>query len=279
MKPIFKSVEIKAASLTDNYLKGAASVMGVMDSQDDVIFPGAFKSCLNDFLKNGFVPVGHDWSSLPVAMPMIAREEGNQLYTEAQFHSTDEAQEARTICVERLANGLSVGLSVGFMPDYDAVAWFENGKALLNFAEKSGADMSLFDTKGIAKNTDYCRAITNVKRLFEYSITPIPANTRAVATDAKGFDPSTIERISTVRGFEDTLRDLGLSRKQTQMFISRFRDTLRDAGNSEPKAAETLPPVEDPMQPITPVEASVVESLLLRSMSLHHAVTSDLRLV
>lgn len=179
------SLEMKA-SLADNTLRGAASTTGNMDRTGDVILPGAFKKTLASFLANGFVAVGHDWDGLPVAMPTSAKEVGNQLVCEAKFHSTDEAQDARTVCMERLEAGLSVGLSIGFMIDWnEGYAYFPSGKELLDWCKESGYDMSLFDVKGITAYKGFCRAIKNVAELFEFSIVTVPANPNAIASDVK----------------------------------------------------------------------------------------------
>ena len=96
-----KVYELRAADATmdedTGTIKGNASVMGVMDRSwtNDVIYHGFFKKALPGFRKNGFVPVGHNWRGLPVAMPTVAKEDGSNLYTEAVFHSTKDAQDAR----------------------------------------------------------------------------------------------------------------------------------------------------------------------------------------
>lgn len=240
LEPIRKSFTLKEAGIQENRLRGAASVTGVMDRSwyNDVIFPKAFKKCLPDFLENGFVPVGHDWSGLPVAMPVSAKEEGNALMCEAIFHSTEAAQEARTVCMERLENGLSVGLSIGFMPDYDkGVFYFDSGAEMLKYAESNGYDLDMFDQKGIRACKTYCRAITGIKELYEFSIVAIPANPAAQLTDAKSYDLES----ATMRDFERFLREAGgLSRSMaTRVALNGFKGLLRDAENGD--ETESIP--------------------------------------
>ena len=249
-----KSFEIKAATLDDNCIKGAASVTGVMDRGRDVIFPGAWQKSLKDFLANGFVAVGHAWDQLPVAMPEVAKEQGNELYTEATFHSTDAAQDARTVCVERLAKKLSVGLSVGFMMDYGdddhpAYQYFETGQKLLDFAKANGYDMGLFDVKGIKACKGYCRGILAIAELLEYSIVPVPCNKAAQASEAKGLDPETggsavtAATMLTERDFEAFLRDAGYSRRDaTALTLHGFKAL----GSQSPQRDAEEPPAETP---------------------------------
>ena len=203
-----KVFEIKGATLTGNDLKGDAAAMGNLDRGWDVIFPGAFRGVLDSFLKDGFVAVGHDWHNLPVAMPTKAEERGRALYTEAVFHSTQTAQDARTIARERIEAGKSVGLSIGFDLKSSGYKYFDSGEELLKFAEAMNADLSQFDAASIEKHNDYCRGIWQVDTLYEYSIVSAPMNPLATATEAKSGS------IQTERDFERFLRDAGYSRKE-----------------------------------------------------------------
>lgn len=228
--------EIKGYRLTgevaENHLRGAAAVMGNMDRGNDVIYPGAFKRALPEFLKSGFVADTHDWSMADVvAMPVAAKEVGNTLVVDAEFHSDDRSQAVRTRCVERLERGLTVGLSVGFNLADGGYIEFGSGKDLLKHAEGIGQDMSLFDAAGIRKRPGYCRAITEISDLYEFSVVPVPMNPAAVATDAKG---ALSALPSTVREFETWLRDAGWSRADAKAIASHgYTALLRDAGGGE----------------------------------------------
>lgn len=189
-EPIRKTYELKAdaTTLKDNTLKGGANVMGVLDQGTDVAFPGFFEPSLPDFRKSGFVARSHKWDELPIAMPTKAVEVGNQLYTEAEWHTHQAAQDARSVCMERLGKGLSMGLSVGFMPDYEtAVKHFPNGKSLISYAKANGADITLFDVAGINAFAGMCRGLLpgGCLKLWEYSVTPAPMNVDSLISDAK----------------------------------------------------------------------------------------------
>jgi HK97 family phage prohead protease len=75
---------------------------------------GAFTPHLADFLKDGFIALGHSWDNLPIAYPLEAYEDEHGLYLRAAFHSTPEAQKARTVLMERLAQGKSAKTSIGY---------------------------------------------------------------------------------------------------------------------------------------------------------------------
>lgn len=233
--------EIKGYRLTgevaENHLRGAAAVMGNMDRGHDVIYPGAFKRALPEFLKSGFVADTHDWSMGDVvAMPVAAKEVGTALVVDAEFHSDDRSQAVRTRCVERLERGLTVGLSVGFNIADGGYIEFANGQELLKHAEVSGQDMNLFDAKGIRKRPGYCRAITGIDELYEFSVVPVPMNPAATASGVKGANaPLPVSALpTTVREFEAYLRDAGWSKADATAIASHgFGVLLRDAGGSE----------------------------------------------
>lgn len=142
-------------------LTGYGSTFGNVDQGGDVILRGAFEAALPDFLYRGFVPIGHDWMGLPVASIADAKEDDNGLFFRAEFHSTPAAQEARTVVRERLERGKFVGLSIGFLPDYD---------------------------EGVSVREDGVRVISKIKELAEVSIVTVPMNRLAGVDVAKSDD-------------------------------------------------------------------------------------------
>jgi HK97 family phage prohead protease len=98
---------------------GYASVFGNTDRQNEVVVKGAFASTLPAFLKDGFGALNHEWSTLPIATISEAREDERGLWVKGQFHSTPDAQAARTIVRERLERGKSVGMSIGYRVNDD----------------------------------------------------------------------------------------------------------------------------------------------------------------
>lgn len=146
---------------THGGFSGYVSVFGNEDSHGDIIEPGAFKDGLADFIRDGFAPVGHDWSGLPVATIAEAFEDEHGLFMRCEFHSTAAAQDARTVVRERLARGKTVGLSVGY--------------EVLEYAIIKSDDPSEWR---------YKRRLLKIK-LYEGSIVTVPANALAGVTDAK----------------------------------------------------------------------------------------------
>lgn len=110
----------KAAINDAGEFSGYANVFNVVDHGGDVTMPGAFAKAIPEFLRDGFLAWGHDWND-PVAMPIEASEDDHGLFIKGRFHSTPRAQEARTIAAERIAAGLTMGLSIGYAVEVGTV--------------------------------------------------------------------------------------------------------------------------------------------------------------
>lgn len=93
---------------------GYGSTFGTVNCYGDTIQSGAFKGTIEAFLRDGFIAYGHEWSDPSIATPETAVEDQTGLLLTWKFHSTDEAQQARRVCSERLARGKTCGLSIGF---------------------------------------------------------------------------------------------------------------------------------------------------------------------
>lgn len=93
---------------------GYASVFGNFDSAKEAVVKGAFQNCLQDFVKNGFVALNHDWSINPIGYVAKAVEDEKGLLVDVKFHSTPAAQEVRTVMQERAAAGKSTKMSIGY---------------------------------------------------------------------------------------------------------------------------------------------------------------------
>ena len=183
---LIKTLSVSEGKISGQSLQCVPSVTGVLDFYDDVIFPGAFTSCLPGFLKRGFCPHDHEWSWVAiVGFPTVAYEIGNKLYSEFTFHSDQASQDALAKCRERLAAGKEVGLSVGFTMSTGNYVEFKSGKALLDYAKSHKYDLKLFDVEGISAHRGPCQAILLIDELFEYSLTPVPANPQAMAIAVK----------------------------------------------------------------------------------------------
>lgn len=159
MKLEHKRSSIEQGSVTESgLLMGYANVTGVLDRAGEVVVRGAYKN-LDAFVTDGFMAVGHDWFGLPVGTIKSAREDERGLWVEAEFHSTEEAQKARTVVSERLAAGKSVGLSIGYRVVADGYRDHEGQKV---------------------------RHLDEVE-VHEFSIVTVPANPQSMVSAVKGI--------------------------------------------------------------------------------------------
>jgi HK97 family phage prohead protease len=138
--------------------EGYASVFGELDSGGDIVERGAFADTLPDFLRDGFISLGHDWDGLPIGTIRDAHEDSRGLFISTEYHSTSDAQEARRIAQERIARGKSVALSIGY-------------------GIKPG---------GMNDGPDGARHLTNLK-LFEVAQVNVPMLRPAGLTGVKGI--------------------------------------------------------------------------------------------
>lgn len=135
---------------------GYASTFGNVDSYGDIVRPGAYAECLSDFVRDGWLAIGHEWGVLGAGFFTDAKEDAHGLLVDAAFHSTSDGQNARTVVRERLAAGKTVATSIGYR--------VPNG--------------------GRTENDDGTFDLVKID-LKEISIVPCPANALALVTGAK----------------------------------------------------------------------------------------------
>jgi HK97 family phage prohead protease len=148
--------EYKATDEGNGTISGYFSVFGNVDRSNEIVVKGAFQNTIPQFLKSGFIASNHEFSSIPIAMPLQAFEDEIGLFVTAEFHSTPKAQEMRRTVQERVAKGLEVKTSIGYQ---------------VNDAE--------YNTEGVRLLKDL--------ELFECSIVNTPANPRAALTSVKSL--------------------------------------------------------------------------------------------
>ena len=113
-------LEVKQAGSNDSgdvEFEGYASVFGVVDSDLDVIAPGAFSESLKQWRENGRMPPllwQHDWAN-PIGRYDEIREDENGLFVRGRLFVGDiqAARQAARLIQERAIDGLSIG----FIPE------------------------------------------------------------------------------------------------------------------------------------------------------------------
>lgn len=111
---VISDAKVKIAEDGTGTFSGYGSVFGNVDAANERVVAGAFANCIDRFIKDGWIAISHEWGDLPIATVDSAIEDEFGLFITGTFHSTPAAQEARTVCIERLARGKTVGLSIGY---------------------------------------------------------------------------------------------------------------------------------------------------------------------
>lgn len=177
------NLRMEGADATTAGLKGMALMYGRMDTYQTVFAPGSATGCLPDFVANGAFLGNHDADDLAIGYIKSAVDTGNGIEVEVDYHTTGDAQDARTVAIERLKAGKKVGLSIGFtVGDY---IQFENGEALLLGAQNLGMDMNLFDMESIRKCQRGCYLLTRLAKMYEVSQVNFPAVPDSEATSVR----------------------------------------------------------------------------------------------
>lgn len=206
-------------AVKENQIEVTASTTGTILRNGCVFAPGAFtKAALNGFLKDGAILVGHDWDDLPIGMPVSAKIVGNELVSVAQFHGTEAGQDARTIAKERMDAGLSVSVSIGFMPEYQTLQYFNNGAEMVKAMEDAGEDMTAYDVKGIKAYKYQVHMIRTVTDIYEWSIVLVGANQRAKARQVNSLNASPAHGL----GLEEHL-EISLAGIQRSFDVAKLR--------------------------------------------------------
>ncbi len=141
--------DAKASADGNGSISGYASTFGNVDSYGDTIVPGAYAKFLPKFLAAGFIGWNHNWDQM-IGTPTAAKEDDTGLFLTASFHSTSAAQDARTIAMERLDRGLSMGLSIGYVAHKWSFADSLDGKSQVRLLE----EIEIFETSLVAVPAD-----------------------------------------------------------------------------------------------------------------------------
>lgn len=169
---------------------GYASVFNQVDSYGDTILPGAYSNTLKTLWPKMFF--NHDACELPVGKWLDIREDDIGLLVTGEM--TPEMDDADDVYAA-LKHGTVDGLSIGYVLSTDD-----------------------YEYRPVAN--DYGRIIKNVSKLVEISIVTFPADNNARVSDVK----SAIENVSTIREFEQLLRDAGgFSKNQAQQLVAQAK--------------------------------------------------------
>jgi HK97 family phage prohead protease len=171
--------------------EGYASVFDVIDSDGDIILPGAYKKTLATQSRQVGMFFNHKTWEIPVGKWQSLEEDSKGLIVRGELTpGLSVSNDLRAAMEHKTVEGMSVGFTV-MKDDFDLIA--------------TG------------------RAFKNVASLREISICTFPANEQATIESMKSM-----EAITTIRDVEHWLRDsAGLSKSQALGFIARFKSAVR----------------------------------------------------
>lgn len=187
MEIIRKSVlfELKGVDMEEGEFTGHAAVFNNIDSQKDIILPGAFKKTLKE--SGGKVPIlwQHNPDE-PIGLPIKMEEDEKGLFVHGKLSMTQLGKDALILLRDKIVKGLSIGFSV----------------------VKDTFDKD----KGI-------RQLHEVK-LWEFSLVTWPANARARVLRVKNIGEidieSILERLALLEGKQEPQKKQDVDPEQIQ---------------------------------------------------------------
>lgn len=184
MNTEYKFVDLKSLKMSD---KGPGEISGYravfdIDEGGDLLVKGAFRDTTEEFLNLGFTAHSHVWTfSEAVGFPLSAKEDSHGWYVTSQFHSTQTAQDVRTIAKERMKAGKQVGFSFGYSAkEYDFIEARNYERELPRYVSADRMEFNLSQAKRFPK-IRILRAVD----VIEDSIVTAPMNKLAAATGVK----------------------------------------------------------------------------------------------
>lgn len=215
------------------FIEGYPSIKNNVDHGGDLIVDGAYKN-LDRLIAKGFTSVGHMNHGLPIGFIVDAKEDAKGLWVKMQYHSTPEAQAARTVAKERLAAGKEVAFSIDYYT-HDSEQKTIDGKSV--------RVLKAIEVVGFAQlNLPMNEAATAV-RAKGASGRPLADHVSAVL-DAVDDVVSRFESL-------DSLREKGLSPTNTERLeqIKTRVDSLLAKGSTDPEPEPaTEPEFADPSE-------------------------------
>jgi HK97 family phage prohead protease len=232
--------EVKFTGDSHGGFEGYGSLFGVLDSGGDIVEKGAFAEDLGEFVKDGFISLGHNWEGLAIGTVKEAYEDSSGLYLRTEYHSTQLAQDARRVAQERLDRGKSVGLSIGYGVKPGGMKSGDDARHLTN--------LHLFEV-----------AQVNVPMLRPAGLTGIKSLVLPFEEHSDNVRVAIDEWLERVRSGSDVRLKAGRAISEARRSrIAAVREALRSyADEIDALLSETEPRADEPIVEEAPVEKAV----------------------
>lgn len=208
-----KTLAVEGKAADDGTFTLYAAAFNNVDRQGEAIAPGAFTN-LPEFVKSGWIALNHEWDDLPLATVESAEQDGYGLKLTCRWHSTDDAQAARTVVKERMERGKAVKCSIGFRTTRD------------RWEDRDGRRV---------------RVLEEIE-LYEASIVNLPANPLAEVTAAKSMDLLSEAYVGLKEG-----RTLSTRSRER---LAKCRDRMKEACDDIDAMLAETEPQKDPLEPM-----------------------------
>jgi HK97 family phage prohead protease len=241
-----KFIDLKELKVSDEgpgTIEGYRAVFGELDQGGDILVKGAFADSHAEYMHSGFSAHSHIWDFKDaVGYPVEAYEDDHGWFVKSEFHTTQGAQDVRTIARERMQAGKQVGFSFGYKTD--AFQFIEQK----DFA----AELPKYITaERLAENMKKAQSFSRIRILkkvsaIEDSLVTAPMNKLAAATGVKSVG----ESVEGKGLFEDVIADCEQSlyflcdKLQTAIYRAQMLDEYaEDTGTATfdlPGALQTI---------------------------------------
>jgi HK97 family phage prohead protease len=212
---VLDNVGLKFAKGDAGGFSGYASVFGGVDSYNDTIMPGAYKSVI-ERIKTGAARmpkmfVNHKSYELPVGKWKSIDEDDVGLF---MFGELTPGMEDAQAVKAAMQHGTIDGLSIGYGLNRDDVEYDEKGDSTV-------------------------RIIKNISELYEISIVTYPADDSA-RVDLSSVK-SVLDQVESIKDFEDFLREAGgFSKSLATATASRAKRLFSQSESEKTKLPDEL---------------------------------------
>lgn len=195
-----KFVELKELKMSDSgpgTIEGYRAIFSEIDEGGDLIVPGAFRDTMEEYLNSGFSAHSHVWTfSEAIGFPVTAKEDDHGWFVRSQFHTTQNAQDVRTIAKERMKAGKTVGFSFGYsVTDRDQIDARNYEIELPKYVKPNRLAHNLAQAKRFPQIR-----LLKMLLVIEDSIVTAPMNKLAGATSVKhGYRRNHLSAAETIR--------------------------------------------------------------------------------
>lgn len=136
----FEFVEFNMSEEGHGGFSGYLAVFGVKDRLGEIIEAGAIKN-VPSFITDGWSSYNHRGTKLPIATIEEAKQDARGFWVKAEFHSTAEAQDTRTVMRERMERKKSIKGSILFRTLQDE--WKDGARVLKSIEVFEGGPVDL----------------------------------------------------------------------------------------------------------------------------------------